>query len=506
MSPRVETRDRLATFQSTTRPEAETTPAAPEGPGETTSDAPTTTAAPSPDTVRTSRAQLRHDPRTAQFRQQLDQRLDDAPAAFAPVSPELENAFPQIVRGTNEADDIVVSQADDGSVEVTNHTTGDTRSYTEEEAKNGIVIAAGDGDDSVTIDGSVDSDVRITVAGGDGADTIDGSAYGGQLRVDGGAGNDEIIGGRGRDRLEGGDGDDLIRGGAGDDQVIGQGGDDQVFGEGGDDLVQGSDGADVVYGGEGSDALYADADDVVTNAGDDITTGGGLAPTTDGDVDTIITEEGHGLITGVGENDVVVTYDREETEAWLAEHPEYAVEGDEDFTERTVAELGAIRSTDQGRGLLDDLSVALQEKGETITFEERFSGPGGGHDPNTNTIDVGGFASTYDAEGANRHPLPVLFHELVHAYQNHVSGNPSGATELEDGSSVRNIELQATGLPWYDEEGNLHAADELPYTDNRFREELGLPTREGYAGSASPPVGPGADDGTAHSCAFCSNP
>ena len=407
----------------------------------------------------------------------VGEALRDRAGGRLPNSPEgfRENADgSHTFHGTSGDDHYTVAEAKNGTVTVTNDTTGATYSLTAAEAAQGVTIAAGAGDDRVSLDDSVRTPLKLE--GGSGDDRLDASAARGDVQIEGGSGDDTLRGGAGNDAIAGGSGDDRIVGGEGNDQLLGQDGDDTLSGMDGDDYVQGGAGADRARGGEGSDAIYADRDDTHIDAGNDEA------------VDLIVAEQGSVAPTRIGATDQIHEFDPEATDAWLEAHPELAIDGSDDFVARTRADLGVMLGTTQGRGLLDDLAAGLRDDGDVLTLREKplEDGAGGLHRGSTDEIEVGQWSETY-ADGTQRMPLPVLFHELVHAYQNHVSGYPEGSTRHENGSDVRNTELQATGLPWYDEHGDLHPANELPYTDNQFREELGLAPRTRYgAGDGAP--------------------
>jgi uncharacterized delta-60 repeat protein len=82
---------------------------------------------------------------------------------------------------------------------------------------------------------------RIEIIAKGGNDAVDASAVNVPLRVDAGAGNDQVIGGGGGDVL------------------LGNAGDDTIFGGGGSDTVRGGDGNDYLSGGPGADQLFGDA-------------------------------------------------------------------------------------------------------------------------------------------------------------------------------------------------------------------------------------------------------
>jgi Ca2+-binding RTX toxin-like protein len=411
--------------------------------------------------------------------------------------------------GTSGDDRYTVSQGTDGSVTVRNTESGSEYALTADEAKNGVTINGGAGDDTITVARGVSRDLTInggagndrlyagqatgkmTLRGGAGDDTIAGGR--GNDDISGGLGADTIRGGAGMDRLAGNGGDDRIDGGAGDDQLLGQGGDDRITGSSGHDLIQGGDGADAVNGGTGGDAIYGDEEDTI-DAG---TVRKGGKAVADEELDLVVLPNGAPEPTNLGANDHVVRYDPATVDAWLKDHPEVRITGNSDFVARTTADLGVMLSTEQGRGLLGDLTTALDGNGETLAIQEKTEGPGGTYNFGTNIATVGNYAAQY-GDGTNRMPLPALFHELVHSYQDLVSGAPSGSSSFGGGGEARNLERQTTGLPWMDEHGTVHGPNDLPYSDNLFRRELGLPERTTYSGESGDPTGYVADTGDGH--------
>lgn len=90
-----------------------------------------------------------------------------------------------------------------------------------------VTIDGGAGDDKITFTGS------SLVHGGDGNDTLDGSAAGIGITLNGDAGNDSLVGSSSADTINGGAGDDTITGGQGRDVLSGGGGNDEfVFNHG----------------------------------------------------------------------------------------------------------------------------------------------------------------------------------------------------------------------------------------------------------------------------------
>jgi hypothetical protein len=112
-----------------------------------------------------------------------------------------------------------------------------------------IVVEAGDGDDTVIVQGSdvFGATDAITVNGGAGGDAITG-----------GAGRETVLAGPGADELHGNGGDDLLIGEAGDDVIAGGPGADTLNGANDSDTFEWEtgDGTDTIGGGNGtSDTL-----------------------------------------------------------------------------------------------------------------------------------------------------------------------------------------------------------------------------------------------------------
>lgn len=404
--------------------------------------------------------------------------------------------------GTGGNDGYTVRQDSNGDMIVRNDGTGQEYSLPAADAQQGATIDTGDGDDNLTIDNSVTApltvqggkgDDRLTAKAGTTADlTLNGGTgndilTGGDADddLDGGGGDDQLFGGKGRDALQGGKGADRLEGGDGDDQLHGQEGDDTVLGGDGDDFLMGNAGVDSLDGGAGGDALYADKDDKTIDAG------------ADSDLDLIVSENGAPTATNMSGADTQVGYDPAARDAWLAAHPEFQFSGSAEAQERARADVGVMLGTAQGQGLLNELSTALKAKGETLTIGEKVGEPGGRFTWATNTATAGNWAGRY-GDGVNRHPLPALFHELVHGYQDLVSGIPGGSSTFGNAKPKANFERQATGLPWMDASGVVQGPNSLRYTDNLFRIALGLPTRSTYGGEMGPPTGWVQDEGDTH--------
>jgi hypothetical protein len=115
---------------------------------------------------------------------------------------------------------------------------------------------------------------------------------------------------------------------------------------------------------------------------------------------------------------------------------------------------------------------------------------GGTYDPNNNNVTVGHWVGP-DVGGTDFFPGPVLFHELAHARQDLIGG-ATGQSMFDGDRLVNNSERQATWLSWIDDRGRVHPADEAPYSENKFRRELGLPERTSYIGERGNPRPPPA--------------
>ena len=112
-----------------------------------------------------------------------------------------------------------------------------------------LTLNGGDGNDSLELFGSVNSETIDAAARSTGFETA--SIYG--L-----GGNDTLLGLAGGDFLNGGEGADLVDGRAGDDFLYGGSGpfDDTLYGGDGNDELSGGQGSDTLRAGGGSDYLY----------------------------------------------------------------------------------------------------------------------------------------------------------------------------------------------------------------------------------------------------------
>ncbi|ADD39981.1 M91 family zinc metallopeptidase [Stackebrandtia nassauensis] len=269
---------------------------------------------------------------------------DNAPDTFK-LPPEADNG-PQSIK---LPDGTVIVNTGTGDEKTKVHTDRDGNVIVTVDGKEfkyppgtNIAVRGGEGDDDVTIDPSVKSDVTVlggegedtvvdgggpgsdpstgsrTVLGGDGKDNI--VVNGDNRNVSSGAGDDRVVAlgdnnnvstGDGKDdvRTTGGysstgRGDDFVRAGNHDDPlykdkpvhestIFGGEGNEEIQGSTKDDKISGGSGEDEIYGHEGNDLISGDGgqDYVDGQDGNDNISGGG-------DTDTIYGLDGDDTITG----------------------------------------------------------------------------------------------------------------------------------------------------------------------------------------------------------------
>ncbi|MFT4556251.1 MAG: Ca2+-binding RTX toxin-like protein [Planctomycetaceae bacterium] len=141
-----------------------------------------------------------------------------------------------------------------------------------------VTIQGGSGNDTVTLDASLDGNTfALVVNGNNGADAVDGTASTLPVMFIGGSGNDTLAGGGGADVFIGGTGNDAASGGAGNDSLTGSSGSDTLAGDSGNDFVNGNADADFLTGGADNDTILGGAgtDTLDGGAGNDFVNGQG---------------------------------------------------------------------------------------------------------------------------------------------------------------------------------------------------------------------------------------
>ena len=163
---------------------------------------------------------------------------------------------------------------------------GAGRDYVEASMIQGDTVDGGDGSDTLRTD--VESDVIVSnealtfpagavpltsvetvwIDATDGPETIDAHLYTGSLIVSSGGGDDRVIGGSGQNDVNSGAGDDEVTGGPASDFISAGDGDDTISGGTGGNQLKAGEGNDVVDGGP-------DGDSIVTGDGNDVARGHG---------------------------------------------------------------------------------------------------------------------------------------------------------------------------------------------------------------------------------------
>lgn len=224
-------------------------------------------------------------------------RTTEYDCGFAPTCLRVEYA------GAGEANAVTLTRVGDDQVRVTDdgaaiqpgdrcESQGAASATCTLEGLVTFLVDLGDGDDSLTIAGSLDCEplrpssdcprgtqwslpyagplAPIRIDGGDGNDDL--TAGIDDIELNGGAGDDDLRGAEkpysigGGDLLRGGDGDDLLTDNLGGDQLDGGPGRDTLRGGRADDRLDGGAEADQLYGGPGVDFL--DAGDGRSSDGD----------------------------------------------------------------------------------------------------------------------------------------------------------------------------------------------------------------------------------------------
>jgi len=179
------------------------------------------------------------------------------------------------------------------------------------------------------------------------------------------------------------------------------------------------------------------------------------------------------------------------------------IEGTPEFQAKVVRDLDKIKETESGKKLLDSLEDSGKKTrihktdpgdgnaawtdpgpptgGEGYLKADGTKGPAADtqvwYDPDKTKLS-GGPGSPYNtadwAQEGNRPPEVGLYHELVHCddmQQGKLDNTMGTNTGAKAGTPIENSELRAAGLPPYDNE---------EMSENKFREEKGLPKRTFY--------------------------
>ncbi|HCT75801.1 MAG TPA: calcium-binding protein [Micromonosporaceae bacterium] len=365
-----------------------------------------------------------------------------------------------------------------------------------------VTIRAGEGNDRIEVPKGANLSITMLggrgddeIRGGDGDETIVGLH--GSDQVYAGAGNDYVSTGSGRDYADGQGGDDILSGGLGNDVVYGLSGNDKISGGEGDDYLEGATGDDVVHGGAGKDVVSGgrDNDRLDGGTGDDVFYGG----------------HGRDTIAGSGGNDTAYRQDedsvsgvRQDVKVEVSNSATYIqIKGSPEFQERVQADLDMMRASPIGQKMLAELddihsdtaAIAadwpvlggISYQGNPLVIEEADSNTAS----STTNWHLGeDYKVTYApgrlSSSDERPPIVGMFHEFAHIYDfgNNTSaeGDHEGPTDV----GVPNDEREAVGLPIDEDDdpntpGTIDPDHPYDYTENRFREELGWPTRKSYS-------------------------
>lgn len=392
-----------------------------------------------------------------------------------------------------------------------------------------VVINTGGGRDTIDIPAGLPSGVRVVT--GTGGDTVSARESSAGVEVFAGAGRDTVTtgdgkdyasGGTGEDYLDLGRGDDVGSGGAGNDVIYGMHGNDVLLGGSDDDYLEGAKGNDTAFGGAGSDIVSGGDDNDVLVGGAD-----GTDPNDKDTSDTIYAGTGHDRVVGYGSDTAYVEVgDRTTTPrthtARVAIDPSvidklFDFPSDPRLAARMRADLAMMASGPGGARMLNKLwdfyndeqsdgyhkKIKLEkDEGNSQASHEDYTV---GYDPDEryfyNPKNTSGPPDADHPDGTadpvenwNRHGMPpavALFHELGHIHQ-YDSGEDDGRFTGPDGkrtvnakSGDRDIELQNTGLKWdYDHDPDtpdgVDPDYDHDYTENGWREELGLWSRDRY--------------------------
>ena len=428
------------------------------------------------------------------------------------LSPSLTNDA-LVIKTGDQADTVHIGKGKNGALTAKiNEQTYSIQPSEELGSGQKLVIQTQGGNDTVTIDDEVESEV--IVEGGDGDDVI--NAGGGRSRIFGGAGNDTIRLGRGTGYAEGNDGNDTIYGGRGKSVLYGNNGNDRLFGYTGPD-------ANPTYidGGAGNDLLVGGSAHSVMNGGlgNDTLLGKGRSTFYSGNGnDCVISNNKEDLIYAKPtdqirkQNDtrfIPVTYEN-------VGKTGITVEGSDAFKQRVEDDLEMLRSSPSGQQMLKEFDASTSRVGAPLKITEAQSEdnsfymgrnsnfdqqvndgkkPHSAEDPNLAVIKDGirgnplthgelQYNRSYVDNGTHKnHPASYLYHEMSHAYNGRNGTVLPGKTQRE-----ANVERQAVGLPTnaapFDFDNNPATpptdTNPDPFNENALRKEMGEALRTRY--------------------------
>ena len=432
-----------------------------------------------------------------------------------------------VLRAGDGANKIRISKADDSGGVVIN-VDGQEQKFSRYELSK-LIIDGGAGNDSISVDSDVVSNLNIvggkgndSISSGGGKDTIYDN-YGANY-INGGAGDDTIIanqldvptdnrnfvqklfdyisgkssgvdrtgntiyGGAGDDYIEGGLGRDSISGGTGNDTIYGLDDDDYIDGGSGDDYIDGGAGADQLFGSSGNDIVSGGqgSDVIKSGAGQDVIIGGSGA-------DSIYDTEGVNRVVVDGLDSGTVTTGSEVSLVRNNGVPSNVkVEGDKGYQARVGSDLETLSSIGVGQSLFE----GLKGSGRSVTIKSTDSGNmcsftngamlksnGRANEGSDSTVEYNRSRVKLGSDDwGTRPPVVGMFHEMVHSFDaswgvmDGKSYDYSG-NQVEDGKSgsVKGYELQAVGI----DVGSV-MQNPANISENGLRAFLGLANRDRY--------------------------
>ena len=431
-----------------------------------------------------------------------------------------------VLGGSNQGDNINVTAGSNGGINV--DVNGTKYALTADQAQR-LIINGGEGNDNITVDGSVLND--LVIMGGSGDDKIQGGS--GKDTIVGGQGNDTLKGGKGGDRITddagfnsifgeegddvlighseavdktgknayansiyGGDGRDYIEGGNAADYLSGGIGYDVIYGLGGNDVLSGGAGKDYLDGGAGNDSVFGGAgnDNVVGGTGSDVLYGGDGSDVIVGGkgTDTVYGGDGNDHIITAGDDQLVdkADGDKVSTVKDMNIPGNFYIDAGKYDAARIKSDLEFLSSITNGQKLFTELAKsghsatidAVTGGNSCGTYAGLNSDPTQGSDSfvhyNLSKIAINSGIESWGL----RAPVVGFFHELCHSYnaafgtmdQNYYD-QTTGKKSSAGVNSAKGLEWQAVGL----QNSNIAANPDL-LTENSLRALLGFDQRTHY--------------------------